>query len=62
MTDISMALSEPGSGVPVLPQPDKARTNGWRRDIPPQAFENPPQVGDFYTNEQLPAVLSGTEL
>jgi hypothetical protein len=59
MTDLSMSLSEPGSGVPVLPQPDKAITNGWRRDTPPYA--DPPQVGDPYA-EILKAVSTGVEL
>lgn len=66
MTDFSHALSEPGSHLPVLPKPDKAITNGWRRETPGGArvngffaYENPPQIGDTTYPE---GILTGEEL
>lgn len=51
-------LSEPGSGVLVLPKPDPAATNGWRRFTPPYA--DPVQVGVDW--DQYNAVRTGVEI
>lgn len=51
-------LSEPGSGVPVYPKPDKAILGGWRRMTPP--YDVPPQVGTDL--ERITAVTTGVEL
>ena len=63
MADNSMALSEPGSGIPVYPAPGKDILNGWRRDTPGgvnDASQNPPQIGADL--DRINAVLSGVEL
>jgi hypothetical protein len=57
--DLSNSLSEPGSGVLILPQPDKAIQSGSRRDTPP--YNQPPQVGDPY-KEIYERVYTGIEL
>lgn len=65
MTDLSHALSEPGTGnppAPVYPNADKAVTLGWRRDTPGgvnDASNHPPQVGDLTFP---PGINTGLEL
>jgi len=59
--DLRWTLSEPGSGIEVLPQPDKAIENGWRRDTPPFAVDGYVQVGDPY-KEIMERVNTGIEL